>query len=139
MLTSVSPLTPAFPLRAFGVATAWTLGALPILLGVARCPVARLLHASCPGCGMTRAIYLLLDAQWARSFHMHPLALPSLLASLAIMAATTWVTFRRGTPVALLKEPLGRFASLFFVGVQSAVLILWIARLFGAFGGPVPV
>ena len=88
---------------------------------------------------MTRAVHLLVHGDFVQSLHMHALAVPSLAASLFVMAATTWATFRRGTPIELLKEPLGRIAARVFVGVQVAVVLLWVARLFGAFGGPVEV
>jgi hypothetical protein len=132
-------MSESFYSRAFGVAGAWALGALPVLLGLARCPVARFLHAPCPGCGMTRAMHMLARGDLMQSLHMHALAVPSILASLLVMAATTWATFRRGTPIAMLSVPLGRVAARVFVGVQIAVALLWIARLFGAFGGPVQV
>jgi hypothetical protein len=128
-----------FLMRALGVAAAWAVGAIPLALGLARCPVARWFHAACPGCGMTRAMHLLFYGEVARSLNMHPLAAPSLAASLLVMAATTWATLRRGTPVEMLKMPFGRVAAWIFVGVQLAVVVLWIARLVGAFGGPVRV
>jgi hypothetical protein len=88
---------------------------------------------------MTRAVHLLLHGEVQRSLQMHALAVPSLVASLLVMAATTWVTFRRGTPIELLNMPLGRAAARLFVGVQITVVLLWVARLLGAFGGPVDV
>src|SRR5262249_38259378 len=86
----VQPMFASFFLRALGVAAAWGVGALPIALGLARCPIAKLFHTPCPGCGMTRAMHLLLHGEIGPSLHMHALALPSLLASLLVMAATTW-------------------------------------------------
>jgi hypothetical protein len=84
-------------------------------------------------------MHLLAHGDIVQSLQMHALALPSLAASLLIMAATTWATFVRGTPVEMLRLPLGRVAARVFVGVQAAVLLLWVARLLGAFGGPVNV
>src|SRR5215468_12039931 len=100
----------SFSVRALGVAGAWGIGALPVALGLARCPIAHLFHVPCPGCGMTRAVHLMLHGEVLRSLHMHALALPSIVASLLVMAATTWATFRRGTPIEMLKVPLGRVA-----------------------------
>lgn len=37
------------------------------------CPIKALTGIPCPGCGMTRALGLLLTGQFARSFQMHPL------------------------------------------------------------------
>ncbi|MCQ2385979.1 MAG: DUF2752 domain-containing protein [Clostridia bacterium] len=36
------------------------------------CPVARLFHFYCPGCGGTRAVFALLRGQVLRSFLFHP-------------------------------------------------------------------
>jgi hypothetical protein len=88
---------------------------------------------------MTRAILLLERGDVSASLHMHPLALPSLLASLLFMVGTVWATARLGTPVALWKTSFGRAALVTFAGVQAAILGLWLARMLGGFGGPVPV
>jgi hypothetical protein len=88
---------------------------------------------------MTRAVLLLAKGQIGASLQMHPLALPSAFASLAFMAATVWVTARHGSPEAMWRDRLGRMAILVFGGVEAAVFALWVARWFGAMGGPVPV
>jgi len=127
------------PTRALGIALAWAIGAVPVALGLQRCPVAVFFHASCPGCGMTRAMHLLFHGEVLASLRMHPLALPSLAASGLIMLATTWVTLERGTPTDLMRVRFGRFAAWTFLAVQAVTFAFWAARMLGAFGGPVQV
>ncbi len=46
------------------------------------CPIYRLFHRPCPGCGLTRAFLLLFQGKLRQSLAYHPLALPLLLSSL---------------------------------------------------------
>ncbi len=43
------------------------------------CPMKILTGLPCPGCGMTRAVFLMLIGHFAESFAMHPLALAWIL------------------------------------------------------------
>jgi len=88
---------------------------------------------------MTRAALLLLHGEVGASLRMHPLAVPSAAASIALMGATVWVTAKKGSPEALWRDGIGRVTLLAFLGVEALVFALWVARWFGAFGGPVPV
>ncbi len=49
------------------------------LLFDAFCPIRILFGLPCPGCGLTRAVTLLLSGQISASFSMHPMAIPFLL------------------------------------------------------------
>jgi hypothetical protein len=55
------------------------------------------------------------------------------------MGATIWVTAKSGSPITMWSERVGRAAILSFGTLQLAMLGLWLARMFGFFGGPVPV
>jgi hypothetical protein len=121
------------------VSLVWVLCAVPVGMGWQRCPVATFLHAPCPGCGMTRAIRLLLRGDVAGSFHMHPLAVPVLGVGLGIAAASVWATWSMGSPVRLTRTRTGRAAIAFGIAVYTAALALWVLRWFGWFGGPVAV
>ncbi len=121
------------------VAGVWGFAALPFLSGAARCPTAQLLHRPCPGCGMTRALDLVLHGDVAASLAMHPLAVPSALVQIALAAASIAVTLQKGSPFALLQVRYGRASLVAIVVVGVLVVGLWIARALGAFGGPVPV
>jgi hypothetical protein len=125
-------------LRALGVAAVWGLAAVPSAFGVPQCGFAKVFHAPCPGCGMTRAVRLLLIGNWRGSLHMHPLALPVLLAAGCFALSTVWVTYRRGYPL-VHESRLGRGALVALGVVYVASIALWGLRWLGCFGGPVPV
>jgi hypothetical protein len=125
--------------RASAVAGVWGLSALPVLVGWQRCPVAALLHRPCPGCGMTRALELLRAGHFDASLRMHPLALPVLVAGVLVAAATVWSTYAAGSPVRVHRTPFGRAALGLAAAVYGALVVLWILRAAGHFGGPVPV
>ena len=131
--------SPRYSGRAALVLAAWVVGAIPTVLGAMPCPVASIAHVACPGCGMTRAIRMLAGGDLGASLRMHPLALPSLTATALVMLATVGVTFARGTPIELLQVRAGRWAAAYFVIVNVALVLLWAMRMFGFFGGPVPV
>ena len=126
-------------LRAAGVAAVWAVSALPIALGWQGCTMARLLHRPCPGCGMTRALHLLVDGHVGASLRMHPLAVPLLVVGLLFMASTVWVTYVFGAPVPLHRSRFARTTIGLAIVVYGAALVLWILRWLGYFGGPVPV
>ena len=88
---------------------------------------------------MTRAAWLLLRGDVQGSIAMHPLAIPTLLATLLIALAMLRVTFVRGGPGGMVDDRLSRLAVVAFVAIQMASVALWIARMLGAFGGPVAV
>jgi hypothetical protein len=98
------------------------------------CPTRNWLHVPCPGCGATRAILLAAKGDFAASFHLHPLALPA-----AVLMLPTLYVFARGVAhdevSPQLPKPL-RAAWKVFV---AALISVWIARFFGAFGGPAPI
>ncbi len=124
--------------RALIAVGVWGLAVLPILTGVQRCAFARTFHRPCPGCGMTRAVDLLLVGQWRASLHMHPLAVPTLLAGGAFALSTVWTTWLLGLPL-VHKSRLGRVALAALALVYVASFVLWGLRFAGWFGGPVPV
>jgi hypothetical protein len=125
--------------RALGVAAVWTIAILPVATGWQRCAVAALLHRPCPGCGMTRAILLLAGGHVDASLRMHALAVPVALMGVVFIASTIWTTLTVGTPLSLYKGRLGRWTVAGLAVVYGAAFVLWIARGFGLFGGPVPV
>lgn len=121
------------------MAAIWLVTAVPVVLGVSRCPVAQFLHEPCPGCGMTRAIELLVHGEVGASFAMHPLAVPTLLVQLVFAILTVVVTLRRGSPFVLWQVRAARVTVYAAAIVFGLDLLLWIARFCGAANGPVPV
>lgn len=104
------------------------------------CPSAAVLGIPCPGCGLTRATLALLRGELRVALAFHPLVL--VLAPLyfgALGAAA--ITYVRGPrPTSAPRSWLnGRVVTLLAWVLLVLVLGVWIARFFGAFGGPVPV
>jgi small neutral amino acid transporter SnatA (MarC family) len=88
---------------------------------------------------MTRALRLLAAGDLQGSLRMHPLALPALLAAGMLAASTVWASYALGTPLVVHESRLGRGAITAAAIVYALVLLLWVARWLGCFGGPVPV
>jgi hypothetical protein len=107
-------------------------------LGLARCPVALILRVPCPGCGLTRATLRLLHGDLHGALAFHPLVLLIVPALGFFFGTNTWMYLRTGR-WGYLDGHFGRgftFGALAVAGLSMAV---WVARFFGAFGGPVPV
>ena len=115
------------------------LAALAIAFEVPVCPTATLFGVPCPGCGLTRATLALLHGDVRRAFAFHPLVF--VLAPLyfgALGAAA--VSFVRGPSAARRRTWFTRRGVTVALWILLAIVLgVWIARFFGAFGGPVPV
>ena len=125
--------------RALGVLAVWAVGVFPLVLGRARCGFAVIMRYPCPGCGMTRATRLLESGHIAASLRMHAFAVPVLVANVAFAIATVWITWRAGSPLLVWKWRFGRRLILSGATLYAALLVYWIARAVGLFGGPVQV
>jgi hypothetical protein len=109
-----------------------------VVLGVPLCPFAIVTRVPCPGCGLTRATLALLHGHLHEAMRFHPLAVvvsPVILGAFSYNAFS-YVTQGRWTAA---EASQGRWVTLFAIVVGTAMLGVWIARFFGAFGGPVPV
>ena len=100
------------------------------------CPTATLFGVPCPMCGMTRATRLLVHGDLAGATHMHPLwpiVLPAIALFLLVETAGYARTGAWGKARTLrAMKPIGTV-------IVVLLVTLWVARFFGAFGGPVPV
>jgi Protein of unknown function (DUF2752) len=125
--------------RASVVAILGALVALGVHFDVAVCPTAAFIGVPCPGCGLTRATLALLHGQLGAALHFHPLVLvlAPLYFGLTATAALGYVAGARRLPARV------RWSSRWLNPLAWALLCLvlgvWVARFFGAFGGPVPV
>lgn len=100
------------------------------------CPTARTLEVPCPGCGLTRATLALLAGQPEAAWGFHPLAfvISPLVIGSSLYFALRYV--RLGT-VWERRHPGWVIGAL--LALQVALVAVWVARFFGAFGGPVPI
>lgn len=100
------------------------------------CPVRLLAGVPCPSCGLTRATRLLVTGHVEEGLHMHVLA-PVVLAYVAWFSAleVRGLT-RRERPFASLEGSRARAA---LVVLLALLLVVWLARFAGLFGGPAPV
>jgi hypothetical protein len=82
----------------------------------------------CPACGLTRAGLALLRGNVGESLHYHPLAIP-LLTLFAVACALALTA----------TEPRWRAFVRLSTGLAAAgLVIVWLLRFAGFFGGPVP-
>jgi hypothetical protein len=112
------------------------LGAIAILVGAAvlagfpLCPFASLTGVPCPACGLGRGTLALLQGDWAAALQLHPLtpiAVPLVVGLTQVGAGPA--PSREGR----------RLASILAGALLAALLVVWVARFLGAFGGPTDV
>lgn len=105
--------------------------ALLVACGLPLCPFATLTGIPCPGCGLLRASLSALHGDYSGAVHYHPLA------------PLAWPAGILGSWLVTTRRPLApRFRSVLDVvsaALVVALLSVWVARFFGAFGGPVAV
>jgi hypothetical protein len=100
------------------------------------CPIRALVHVPCPTCGMTAALRAMLQFDWALAFRDNPLSfvvLPFAGVLVVMELAGFVVTGNFGTWT---NKSAVRIAG---ITMCAALFLVWIARFFGAFGGPVRV
>ncbi len=112
--------------------------AAAVVLHVPLCPLAALTHVPCPGCGLTRATLALYSGHFADAFALHPMS--PILGPLATVVGSVelgayLLRGRWGVVMGLRQWWVSLIAGTLYL----ALLVVWIARFFGAFGGPVAV
>ena len=92
----------------------------------------------CPGCGMTRATLALLHGHLAEAVGFHPLAplVVPLFGGLVLHGAVHYV--REGRWRAMQGKAGARMAA-GALALWVLLMVVWVARFCGAFGGPVAV
>lgn len=95
------------------------------------CPVAALLGIPCPGCGLLRATLALAQGNVAQALRFHPLVFVVVPSAFGAVVHVT-----SGRPVSRGVEwTLATIATV----LVALLVVVWVARFHGAFGGPVPV
>ncbi len=87
---------------------------------------------------MTRATLAALHGHFGESFHLHPLAI-LFTPLLAVYFAAHSVSYIRHGASRVDEFLVGKWVDRALVVLLVAMLGVWIARFFGAFGGPAPV
>jgi hypothetical protein len=109
-----------------------------IALGLPMCPFALVTRHPCPGCGLTRAAIAIALGRLDEALRLHPLSIVLVPTVGGAMAYNALVYVREGRFTAATSLQ-GRWVTAAAVVLGVAGLVIWIARFFGAFGGPVPV
>ena len=96
----------------------------------------------CPGCGLTRATLAIFHGHFSEALRLHPLVFVlSPIYSGAMIAAL--VDYVRGPEASPRPNKRGFTSGRAFMIAAILLLVLtlgiWVARFFGAFGGPVEV
>lgn len=133
---SPRPLTPLH--RAARVAAVVAVLGGAIALGLPLCPFALITRHPCPGCGLTRAALELAQGHVAEALRLHPLSILLVPVVGLIMAHNVLAYIKDGRASAT-ESLQGRAATAIAIVLGLLGVAVWIARFFGAFGGPVPV
>ncbi|NUQ79317.1 MAG: DUF2752 domain-containing protein [Polyangiaceae bacterium] len=109
-----------------------------VAVGIPLCPFAIVTRHPCPGCGLTRATLALLHGHFHEALRFHPLAVvvSPVVAGAFSYNAFTYIMQGRWSAA---EAAQGRWITRFAIVIGAAMIGVWIARFFGAFGGPVPV
>jgi hypothetical protein len=110
-----------------------------VLLGFVPCTFALVFGLPCPGCGTTRALRALLEGDVARALHLNPLGPVVALLVGALMTQAMISVAQHGDARGMGKGRLGALLKHALLVAAAVEFGVWIARFFGAFGGPVPV
>jgi hypothetical protein len=114
---------------AFGVAVA---------LNLPLCPFALVTRHPCPGCGMTRAALALAQGHITEALRLHPLSIVVVPAAILLITQGSMSYVRRGRWETF-ESARTWWATALWLLFGLALFGVWIARFFGALGGPVPV
>ncbi|MFO0757843.1 MAG: DUF2752 domain-containing protein [Byssovorax sp.] len=102
------------------------------------CPFAIVTRHPCPGCGLTRATLAMAHGEWAEALHFHPLA-PVMSPVILMAFAINGMSYVRTGRWQASETAQGRWLTRGALALTVAMMVVWVARFFGAFGGPVPV
>jgi len=130
-------IRPGWPKRLLHVVLAASPLVAAIFIELPLCPTAAMFGFPCPGCGLTRATLAAFQGHFAEAFRFHPLFLLVTPLYLGVIGSLGW-TYIRGRGYA----PSRRKDKLITALALTAFVLLfgvWVARFYGAFGGPVPV
>jgi len=129
--TELAPISSILRHRKFALVFAGGVG-LQIGLSAFRlhpwqCPIFSSTGIPCPGCGLTRAMVLLLQGQWRASIQYHAFAPIFLLLGVATLVALLLPPSISG-PLVFKAETLERQTKLTVI-ILTGLILYWLARL----------
>ena len=129
-----NPLSPVFPVlrdRKFTLILAGAAGVQIALVSLSLpgwdCPFLRLTGIPCPGCGLSRAVILLLKGDFAGSLRFHAFAPIFLLAAVAVIL--TVLLPKSVIQPAISKAELLERKTGFTVIILVGLILYWLGRL----------
>ena len=128
---AIAPISPLLRDRKFALVVAGTAGVQIALVSLSLpgwvCPFFRLTGLPCPGCGLTRAVILLLKGDLQASLHFHafaPILLLTALALILVLLLPRSITQPAISKLETLEQQTG-FTAIILVGL----ILYWLARL----------
>ena len=126
-----APISPLLRDRKFALVVAGTAGVQIALVSLNlpgwECPFFRLTGIPCPGCGLTRAVILLLKGDLQASLRFHafaPIVLLTAVALILVLLLPRSITQPAISKVAMLEQKTG-----FTVIILVGLILYWLARL----------
>jgi hypothetical protein len=126
-----APVSPLLRDRKFALIVAGTAGAQITLVSLNLpgwdCPFFRVTGIPCPGCGLTRAVILLLKGDLQASLRFHafaPVLLLTALALILVLLLPRSITQPAISKVEMLEQQTG-----FTVIILVGLILYWLARL----------
>lgn len=126
-----APVSPLLRDRKFALVVAGTVGAQIALVSLNlpgwECPFFRVTGIPCPGCGLTRAVLLLLKGDLQASLRFHafaPIVLLTAVALILVLLLPRSITQPAISKVAMLEQKTG-----FTVIILVGLILYWLARL----------
>jgi hypothetical protein len=126
-----------YPRRAAGAVLVSLAIVAMLASGAWRCPTAALFHFPCPACGSTRATLALFHGDF-KGVLLNPFA-PFVAAIFGLMMARSVFLELTDGHLRQLGEGFGAWLTRALMILAALETVLWACRLFGFFGGPVPV
>jgi hypothetical protein len=120
------------------VAAIFAAAVVAVALRVPLCPIAIITHHPCPGCGLTRAALALMRGDVSAALHFHPLG-PIVVPLIGAGLAYNVVRYLRTGSWWAAESLRTRWVTVIAGALFVALFGVWVARFFGAFGGPVAV
>ena len=128
---AIAPISPLLRDRKFALVVAGTAGVQIALVSLSLpgwvCPFFRLTGIPCPGCGLTRAVILLLRGDLQASLHFHafaPIVLLTAVALILVLLLPRSITQPAISKLETLEKQTG-FTAIILVGL----ILYWLARL----------